>query len=82
MILVDVYIPIIQKTYDFMLEETINVQTAIDEIVEMVCQKEGFASVNNTNGFNLFLCYSQQLLANNKSLSENGVVTGDRLILA
>lgn len=82
MIIVDVYVPVIQRTYDFMLEESINVQAAIDEIVEMVCQKEGFVSVNNTAGFNLFLCYSKQMLENNKTLTENGVVTGDRLILA
>lgn len=81
MILVDVNIPIIQKNYDFMLEENVNVQAAIDEIVEMVCQKEGFSSIENTAGFNLFLCYSQQFLENEKSLAENGVVTGDRLIL-
>ena len=81
MILVDVNIPIIQKNYDFMLEESVNVQAAIDEIVEMVCQKEGFLSIENTAGFNLFLCYSQQFLKNEKSLAENGVVTGDRLIL-
>lgn len=40
MVLVDIYVPAVDKTYDFRLEENAPVRVIVDEIVEMIGQKE------------------------------------------
>lgn len=40
MILVDIYVPSIDKTYNFSLNENVEIDLIIAEIVEMIGQKE------------------------------------------
>ena len=40
MILVDVYAPSVNQTYDFTLEESAKVSAVIDELSEMIAQRE------------------------------------------
>lgn len=80
MIIVEIDVPTIQKTYDFMLDENITVYSAIEEIAELICQKEGFKSIKNSNEFRLFSCTDEKLLRCDKTLAENSVDTGNKLI--
>lgn len=81
MILVDIYVPSVDKTYDFQLNEGIDIRTVVEEISEMIGQKEHSKIVGSTG--DLFLCHykTKRILDKGESLREAGVVTGDKLLL-
>ena len=80
MVLVDVHVPSVNKVYDFQLSETALISTVIEEICEMISQKERVAIVGNVT--ELLLCdkNTQCILDNNKTLAECNVVNGHSLI--
>lgn len=80
MILVDVFVPSVNKTYDFQLSETTPIYTVIEEISEMIGQKERAAIVGEVK--ELLLCdkKTQSILEKNKTLAECGIITGHSLI--
>lgn len=82
MIYVDVYVPIIDKVYDFNLDENATVAILIDEIAEMLSQKE--QSKISGDPYEIVLCLEEDSLVmpRNKTLSECGVHTGSRIIFA
>lgn len=81
MILVDVFVPSVDKTYDFQLNEVVSVGAIVEEISEMIEQKEHSKIVGDTS--KLLLCDkdTQKVLDKSCSLSECGVTTGRSLIL-
>jgi len=81
MILVDIYVPSIDMTYNFSLNEEIKVQDIIDEITEMVERKEGLKL--NGDSKDLILCSrkSNEILSKSDTLFRCGIDTGDSLIL-
>ena len=81
MILVDIYVPSVDKTYDFQLNEGIGIHAVVEEISEMIGQKEHSKIVGRTD--ELFLCQykTQRILDKEKTLKEEGVITGDKLLL-
>ena len=81
MILVDVFVPSVDVTYDFQLNEAIPVGTVIEEIAEMVGQKEQCRIVGDVG--NLQICDKKSGLALDKrrTLLDCEIQTGDRLIL-
>lgn len=83
MILVDVSMPVIGKTYEFSLDENTSVSLIIDEIVEIVVQKEGYSyeRENTDDGMCMFSYDTRRLLDAGKSLSENGITNGSRLLI-
>lgn len=81
MVLVDVFVPSVDRTYDFRLNESIPVSAVIDEIAEMVGQKEQTKVVGKTNELQLYEKQTKRLLAKNKTLDECGVIQGNTLIL-
>ena len=80
MILVDVFVPSVNKVYDFQLSETTRISTVIEEISEMIGQKERAAIVGNVA--ELLLCdrRTQRVLERNKTLAECNIITGQSLI--
>jgi len=80
MITIDVYVPMIGKTYDFSLDENIIVETIIEEITELIIQKENFVA-SEVSDMYLFSHSDNQVLNKRFSLKENGIDTGDRLLL-
>ena len=80
MIIVDVVIPVTGKTYDFSLDENALVETVTEEIVELIVQKEGYAYPETTE---FFLLSEKNRVALNirHSLKENGINTGEHLLL-
>ncbi len=81
MILVDIYVPAVDKTYDFQLNENTQISAVIDEIIEMVGQKE--RSVLWGDSGEVLLCEkgSERILNREDTLYNAGVVTGKTLIL-
>lgn len=81
MIVVDLFVPSVYKNYNFQLDENVSINLIIEEIVEMICQKENSGIMGNVN--NLLLCDKQteRVLDKNKTLSECRIVTGSNLML-
>lgn len=81
MILVDVFVPGIDKNYDFQLNETTIISAVLEEIGEMIGQKEHLDIVGNIDDLQLCDKKRQVLLPKNKTLAECGIMTGKSLIL-
>ncbi len=81
MILVDIYVPSVDKTYDFQLNEQIPVSMVIEEISEMIGQKEHAALKGNAADLTLCSYVSRTVLNRGKTLEQEGIITGNRLLL-
>ena len=81
MILVDIEVPSVNTIYDFQLSETVPVGIVIDEIAEMVGQKEQCTIVGEIEGLELADIKKSRFLNKELSLNDNGIHTGDRLLL-
>lgn len=82
MIITEIYVPALDVSYDFKLDENVRTNVAVEEIAGVICQKEQCKIKGDKTGFMLFKASSQQILAMNLTLYENGVQTGDSLIFA
>ena len=81
MILVDVFVPSLNNHYEFQLDEHVNVGLVIEEIAEMICQKEQCRIVGNKNKLILCKYHGEEIIDNTTTLEQNKVVDGERLIL-
>lgn len=82
MIIVDVTVPAIEKTYDFSLDENdISVKICIEEIAEIICQREGLLSTDSIENMVLIDKKYRRVLDKSFSLKENNIKSGDTLIL-
>ena len=81
MILVDIFVPGIDKNYDFQLNETIIISAVIEEIGEMISQKEQLDIMGDIDDLQLCDRKKQVWLPKNKTLAECGIMTGESLIL-
>lgn len=81
MVLVDVFVPSVDKTYDFQLNENIAISVVIEEIAEMVGQKEKSQIVGSLSKMELCSSKDRVALHKEQTLPQSGVVTGDSLIL-
>jgi UDP-N-acetylmuramate-alanine ligase len=81
MILVDIFVTSLDKSYDFQLNDNVKVETIIEEISEMVCQKERMKVVGDTSGLMLCDMFAHKVLEKDKTLLECGVYTGNKLML-
>ena len=81
MIIVEVYVPCLDKTYEFKLNEDVIVAVATEEIVSVICQKEQYKPFESRSKFLLYNTATERQLSVSLSLFENGVCMGDKLIL-
>lgn len=81
MILVDVYVPSIGNTYDFQLDEGVPIGSLIEEISEMIGQKEHCRIVGDCAKLMLCSPKNRMILPKDVSLSSCCMATGDSLIL-
>lgn len=81
MILVDIYIPSLDETLDFRIDETAKVTNVVQEISEMMCKK--YKTELNDKSEKFFLCSMEQgiVLNGDSTLEENGIVNGCRLYM-
>lgn len=81
MIMVDVQVPGLDTVYDFTLAEDVPVEALIEELVEMVCQRERLMTPRDMGGYALCCVSNGKILPNKATLRDCGVVTGSRLML-
>lgn len=81
MILVDIYVPAVGNTYDFQLDEGEKAGTLIEEIGELIGQKEHSRILGDINGFMLCSRKDKKILPGNMTLADSGVQNGDSLLL-
>lgn len=80
MIIAEVFVPSIDKTYDFKFDEDVIVSVVAEEIGAIICQKEQCNVLGDKDNIMLFKAETNQILSMGLSLYENGIKTGDRLM--
>ncbi|MBQ5399167.1 MAG: hypothetical protein IIU14_07010 [Ruminococcus sp.] len=81
MIVVEVKFPILDTSYDFKLDEDTPVSLITDDMIAVISQKEHKKLKDSDFEFMLFNSSTQTVLTSGCSLYENGVKSGDSLIL-
>lgn len=81
MILVDVYIPSVDDSYDFMLDENVPVEQLITEISEMVSKKVQGKMLAGGTEFMMCSMDKNEVLDRNQTLYVSGIRDGSRLML-
>lgn len=81
MITVDIYVPSVNHVYDFQLDEDTQVGNIIDEISELIEQKEHCTLAGNRAELALCLRKNSLILPADMTLDECGVRTGNSMIL-
>lgn len=80
MILVDVQIPMLDKVFDFELNEEMEAGKVIGDISQLAAHKEHL-TCRNSKDMCLYILGQEKILERNQSLRQQGVRAGDRLIL-
>lgn len=80
MVLVDIYIPAIDDTYDFMLDENACTEQIKEEIYEILSKKMQESKDENGKAFSLWIADARWMLKDEKTLYESGVTDGTRMI--
>lgn len=81
MILVDIYIPSLNRAYDFQVDENAPVENLMREIGEMLGNQTKAGKKPSADSFFLFSMEQEQILQGKASLKACGVKNGTRLIL-
>ena len=81
MILVEIYIACIDKSYDFRLEKTATVEDIIEEIITVVSQKEDIALNINKEELTLSIVSKEIIMNGALTLADYNVKQGKKLIL-
>jgi hypothetical protein len=81
MIVVDVYVPALDVTYNFSLDENACVGDLVDELVEVIERRTHVTFVGDSSAVALAVCARQEFLPRNHSLQECAVVPGSTLML-
>lgn len=81
MILVEVFVPMINRSFDFRLDEDSPVEEITEEIAETVCHSQQCILKGKYEDLILCKVRNHRILAAGMSLRDAGVRTGDRLTL-
>ncbi|MDC7292484.1 MULTISPECIES: hypothetical protein [unclassified Butyrivibrio] len=81
MIVVDVFVPALDKVYNFSLNENVKIDAVITEITDMIEQKEKMVFVGDQSKLRLYNKETYQKLPVKNSLSECSIRSGKYLIL-
>lgn len=81
MILVDIYVPSVDNTYDFRLDEEAYVYAIVEEVGELIGQKEHSQAAGDMENLMLCAVKDKRILPKDSTLAECGVRTGDSLLL-
>lgn len=80
MILVDVDVPVIDKTFDFQLDENSYVSDITEEIGEIIAAVQQNTLEKSDSVMMLCSYDKRQILIGSKTLAECGIRTGSRLL--
>lgn len=81
MILVDIYVPSVDKAYDFSLDENAKGSVILEEIVEMIDQKERTSLVGDLGALMLCDRLNCRVLPMDTVLKDCGLHNGSSLLL-
>ncbi len=81
MILVDIYVPSVDQTFDFELDENAYISAVLIEVTGMLAKKTGSEKTGDAGAFILYNAEKGQPLPEDRTLSESGIRDGSRLIL-
>lgn len=81
MIMVDIDVPGVNQTYDFNVDENVQISLLVEELVGMICQKEQSTLVGSIKELLLVCPQRQAILNSDMTLSYYNIVQGDRLML-
>ena len=81
MIVVDVFVPTIDKVYNFNLNENARIDAVITEITDMIEQKEKMSFAGDSKTLRLYNKQNGLVLPVNNTLSECYITSGKYLIL-
>ncbi|WP_455713944.1 hypothetical protein [Anaerosporobacter sp.] len=81
MIQMDLYVPSLNKKYNFNLNETALIGTIMDELTEMICQKEQCTLCGEVSELMLISIDKKEVLQRQQTLEQYGIMTGSRLML-
>ena len=81
MIIVEIYVPVTDGTYECKLNEDVPVGVLLEELCAVVSEKEQCPVSDIKDKMMLFNYRKKSALSNNMTLFESGISTGDRLVL-
>ena len=81
MVIVDIFVPSLDKTYNFMLDESSKVELLMVEIIEMIDNREGLTSSYAEGNFALCDRVKEIVLDPTTKLGEQGLETSANLAL-
>lgn len=81
MINVDVYVPSLDRMYNFNLDEESRISVLIEEISELICQKEHSTLDGEKNRFIMGSVDKKMNFNPRSSLREYSIKNGEKLIL-
>ena len=81
MILVDVYVPSLERSFDFQLDEKSKVSNLIEEMVEMLSGEFHQSEHSDAGSFLLCSMEDRSILSKNATLNYLGIRNGSRLML-
>ena len=82
MIVVDVYVPALDRVYNFNLDEDSRISVLIEEISDLICRKERSSLDGEKDKFIMGSLDARINFNPDCSLREYSVKNGDKLILA
>ena len=81
MVLVDIFVPALDKTYNFTVNENVKISAVITEITDMIEQKEKMSFIGNQSKLRLYNTEDGRKLPVDNSLSECNIKSGKYLVL-
>lgn len=81
MILVDIYIPSLDKSYDFQVDENVSVENLTMEISEMIGNETKSEKFDENEDFMLCSLDQNKVLKKYNTLKDCGMKNGSRLML-
>lgn len=81
MILVDIYIPSLDKVYDFQVDEKVSVENLVVEVAEMIANETRSGRKSEAEQFLLCSVEKGMILPGKSTLQACGMRNGSRLLL-
>ena len=82
MLLLEIYSPSVDRSFDFQISEDMLTSDAISSFCEMIARKSGSEGRVITTGMALYDVRGIREIDRDRTLKDNGIVSGMKLILA
>ena len=79
--IISVFVPVLEKSYEFRIDESVKVRYVIDEIIDIISKSEGDFEEEEASTAWLVSSQTHRTLSPDLSLNENQVKDADMLLL-